>query len=380
VSMADRSDVPVAPWPLAVTAVAGLAANVGTALAGLPLRRPFAGPDSPLRNLVMNVTRETLRSFMGYAVTLRVPELRALEQVLDRACRLVMPPLVAYQQVVSEDATLGGVPGTWYRRRDGERVGTILYLHGGGYLATTPQMYAFFTSALASAAACDTFVPDYRLAPEFPYPAPLDDALAVYDALLDSGCPADELIVGGDSGGGGLVTSLVQKLAATGRPQPFGLLLLSPQVDLELADPSVFENADRDILPREVPVSPYLQGALDPRDAVVSAVNADPQSFPPMLVVTGGDEVFHDAIVRFVSNVETAGVRVVLFDEPGMFHVYMVLMPWMNASRRLYDAIGEIFQAYRQEGKPVRAEAASAREWAARHGAKLGADRGASGG
>jgi len=378
VSMADRPEVEVASWPLTVTAVAGLAANVGAALAGLPFRRPFDGPDTRLRNLGMNVMRETVRSFMGYAVTLRVPEMRALEWVLDRACRVVMPPLVARQDVVAEEAVMGGVPGTWYRRRDGERIGTILYLHGGGYLATTPEMYAFFTSALASAAACDTFVPDYRLAPEFPFPAPLEDALAVYDALLADGCSPAELLVAGDSGGGGLVTSLVQRLASTGRPQPFGLLLLSPQVDLELDDPSVVQNADRDVLPREVPVTPYLQGAMDPRDAVVSAVNADPKSFPPMIVVTGGDEMFHDAIVRFAERVDEAGVRVILFDEPNMFHVYMVLLPWMRASRRLYDAIAEVFQAYRQEGGPVRADPAAVREWQERHGARLSPLRGSS--
>jgi len=367
-SMADRPEVQVASTPLAFTAVAGLVANVSTALAGLPFRRPFDGPDTPLRNLGMNVMREAMRTFMGYAVTLRVPELRALEWVLDQACRMVMPPLVALQHVVAEEAVVGGVPGTWYRRRDGERVGTILYLHGGGYLATTPRMYAFFTSALASAAACDTFVPDYRLAPEFPFPAPLDDALAVYDGLLTEGCSAGELILAGDSGGGGLVASLAQVIASTGRPEPFGLLLLSPQVDLELADASVVQNADRNILPREVPVAPYLQGALDPREAIVSAVNADPRCFPPMIVATGGDEMFHDAIVKFTQRLTEAGVRVSLFDEPDMFHVYMVLMPWMRASQRLYDAIAEVFRFYRGEGKLTRADPAKARDWRERHG------------
>jgi acetyl esterase/lipase len=365
--MADRPDVEVASLPLAFTATAGLVANVGWALAGLPFRQPFAGPDSALRNLGMNVVRETVRSFMGYAVTLRVPEMRAVEWALDRACQVVMPPLVARQQVIADEAEVGGVPGTWYRRRDGERIGTMLYLHGGGYLATTPQMYAFFTSALASTTACDTFVPDYRLAPEFPFPAPLEDVLAVYEGILADGCAPDELIVAGDSGGGGLVTSLIELLATTDRPEPFGLLLLSPQVDLELADPSVVQNADRDILPREVPVTPYLQGAKDPRDAIVSAVNADPEHFPRMIVVTGGDEMFHDAIVRFAEGVEEAGVRVDLIDEPDMFHVYMVLVPWMSASRRLNAAIADLFQTYRRMGRLGQLDPETTRELEERH-------------
>lgn len=370
-SMADRPDVEVASLPLTVAATAGLVANVGAALASLPFRRPFDGPDSPLRNLGMNAMREAVRSFMGYAVTLRVPELRAVERVLDRACQLVMPPFVAMQQVVEEEEEVGGVRGTWYRRRDGERIATLLYFHGGGYLATTPQMYSFFTSALASITVCDTFVPDYRLAPEFPFPAPVDDALDVYEGLLADGCSPSELIVAGDSGGGGLVTSLVQVLAEKGRPQPFALLLLSPQVDLELDDPSVVQNADRDILPREVPVTSYLQGAMDPRDAVVSAVNADPKHFPPMIVATGGDEMFHDAIVRFAEGVGEAGVRVVLFDEPDMFHVYMVLLPWMSASRRLFAAIADVFQTYREQGRLERVTPERIREWEERHGVKV---------
>lgn len=368
-SMADRPGVSVAPLPLAVTAVAGLAVSVGAALASVPFRRPFDGPDDRLRNLGMNVMREAVRSFMGYAVTLRTPELRAVEWVLDQACRVVMPPLVALDRVVSENAVVGGVPGTWYRRRDGERIGTILYLHGGGYLATTPRMYAFFTSGLAAVTACEVFVPDYRLAPEFPFPAPLEDAVAVYDALVADDRASDELIVAGDSGGGGLVTSLAQVIATTSRPSPFGLILLSPQVDLALEDPSVVENADRDILPREVPVTPYLQGAMDPKDAVVSAVNADPLFFPPMIVATGGDEMFHDAIVRFAQRVHEAGVRVALFDEPGMYHVYMVILPWMRASQRLYAAIAEAFERFREQARLARADPEIARAWEERYGA-----------
>ena len=99
-------------------------------------------------------------------------------------------------------------------------------------------------------------------------------------------------------------------------------------------------------------MTPYLQGQVSPAAAIVSAVNADPAQFPPMLDAVGGDEIFHDAVVRFVDRVSWAGGRTVLFDEPGTFHVYMVLMSWMEGSRRLYDNVARRFATY-WAGQPI---------------------------
>ena len=133
------------------------------------------------------MTRETIRSFMGYASSLRIEEFRSVEIVLDDLCRLVMPPVVRAIGAASHPEDIAGVPGLWYRPRDQAPRGTILYLHGGGYIGTSPRMYAAFTSWLAHFTGCEIFVADYRLAPEFPFPAGLEDAELVLEALLHQG-------------------------------------------------------------------------------------------------------------------------------------------------------------------------------------------------
>lgn len=344
--MGRRPDVETASAARAATVVGGLALRMGAALATLPLRLPWRGPDTPVHNLGYEVTRRVMRTFMDYAVALETPELRSVEVVIDDLCRAVLPPLVHRLGVRIEEDVVGGVPGTWYRPVVEEPTGTILYLHGGGYVATSPSMYALFTGWLARHTECDVFVADYRLAPEFPYPAAMDDAVAVYRALLGAGCDPTRIVFAGDSGGGGLATTLVLEAAESGLPAPRGVVLFSPEVDLVLDEPSVAENADRDILPRHVPVRPYL-GDLDAHTAIVSAIYADLGGFPATLVAFGDEEIFRDAIRRFVKRLGEARVPTLVREEPHMFHVFMILMPWAPASQRLYRSVDSAFAQWR---------------------------------
>lgn len=344
--MGRRPDVMTAPAPRAALAVGGLALRMTAALARVPLAKPWRGPDTVAHNVGYEVTRRVMRAFMDYAVSLDTPELRSVEVVLDDLCRSVLPPFVHSLGVSIEEDVVGGVPGTWYRPAVDEPTGTILYLHGGGYVATSPSMYALFTGWLARHTDCDVFVADYRLAPEFPYPAAMEDALSVYRALLGSGHDPDRIVFAGDSGGGGLAATLVLETAATGLAAPRGVLLFSPEVDLVLEEPSVTANADIDILPRHVPVRPYL-GDLDAHTAIVSTVYADLTGFPDALVAWGADEIFRDAIERFVQRLRAARVPTLAREEPHMFHVFMILMPWAPASQRLYRLVDRTFTAWR---------------------------------
>lgn len=348
--MGRRPEVTTASLPHAAVAVGGLAARMAAALAGVPFTAPWRGSESVLHNVGLAVTRRVMRTFMDYAVALRTPELRSVEIVLDDLCRAVLPPFVHHLGVQIEDGVVGGVPGTWYHPPVDEPTGTILYLHGGGYVATSPSMYALFTGWLARHTSCEVFVADYRLAPEFPFPAAMEDALDAYRGLLESGADAGRIVFAGDSGGGGLTATLVLEVERAGLPLPRGILLFSPEVDLVLDEPSVTENADLDILPRHVPVQPYL-GDLDAHTAIVSTVYADLTGFPNTLVAFGDDEIFRDAIRRFVTRLEDAGVPTVVREEPGMFHVYMILMPWAPASQRLYRRIDSAFGEWRAARK-----------------------------
>jgi acetyl esterase/lipase len=334
--MGRRPEVKKASAPVAGLAVAGLAAELVTALASVPFRQPWKGPAGVLHNIGMSVTRTVVRAFIGYATSIPIPEFRSVEMLIDDICRVALPPFLKRLGVTPSDTEFAGVPAIEYRPKRAR--GTILYFHGGGFIGTSPSMYAAFTGWIAREAGCRLIVPDYRLAPEFPYPASLHDAIAVYEAVLASGVPAARLFVAGDSGGGNLVTSLVVEARVRALPAPAGLLLFSPELSLALDEASITENADRDILPWNIPVRPYLHG-LDPHDAHISAVDADLHGFPPTLVAFGSDEMFRDPIRRFVDRLERAGVGVTAIEEPAMFHVFPILMPWADASRRVYRAV-----------------------------------------
>jgi acetyl esterase/lipase len=337
--MGRRPEVKTASAPVTALAVAGLAAQLTTALASVPFRRPWEGPARPLHNVGIAVTRTVLRAFIGYATSLPIPELRSVEIVIDGICRRVLPPFLKGLGVTVRDVVLGGVPALEYRPGDSDR-GAILYLHGGGFIGTSPSMYAAFTGWIAHETACRVVVPDYRLAPEFPFPASLLDTVSVYEAMLAAGLTAERLFVAGDSGGGNLVTSLLVETAQRQLPSPAGLILFSPELSLALDEPSITENATRDILPWNIPVRPYLHG-LAPRDERVSVADADLRAFPPTFVAFGSDEMFRDPIRRFVERLVRSGIDTTAIEEPAMFHVFPILMPWADASGRVYRAVGD---------------------------------------
>ncbi len=331
--MADRPEVETASPAIAAVDMLGLAQQVVTALVRVPFRRPWQGPARLPHNVGQSVTREVVRSFMGYSSSLPIEEFRSIEQVLDSVCKVALKPAIFVNRVDTERAELGGVPGIWYRPQSERPIATILYLHGGGYVGTSPTMYAAFTAGLANVTGAEVFVADYRLAPEFPFPAGVEDALAVIDGL-EKVCEGRPIFLAGDSGGGGLAASVVYALEAAGRHDCRGLLLFSPEADLELDQPSVTENAPLDILPWNIPTAPYLHGASASSGAV-SAVLADVSHWPPTFIAYGGDEMFRDAIRILVAHLEDAGIDTEAIEAPGMFHVFPILMPWAVSSHRV---------------------------------------------
>jgi acetyl esterase/lipase len=347
--MGRRPGVARSSWPIAAVDVVGLAGQLAVAMARVPFRRPWSGEGNLPHNLVVNVTRETIRSFMGYSSSLPIDEFRSVEVVLDDLSGVLLPPLARLLDVDQEAATVGGVPGIWYRPKKTDPVGTILYLHGGGYVGTSPRMYALFVAGMCRRTGCAIFVADLRLAPEFPFPAALEDAVLVMGALLADGVTPDRLFVAGDSSGGGLTASLLYSMMRTHHRPIAGVILFSPEVDLLLDEPSMSENADRDILPWNVPTAPYLHGR-DPHDGAVSVVDQDLTGWPPVFVAFGSDEMFRDAIRHFVTSLEEAGVDTTAIEEPGMFHVFPILMPWAEDSRRVYRSMAEFVASHLPAG------------------------------
>ncbi len=235
-----------------------------------------------------------------------------------------------------EASKVGGVPGEWLRLRalPGDRP-TLIYFHGGGHVMGHPGMERPLIAELAAGARADTFSVDYRLAPKDPFPAALDDAVAVYSDLLASGVDRRTILIGGDSAGGNLGAALLVRLRDEGRPLPAGAVLFSPWLDLAGTGSSLLSNAGTDYLPElgGVPARLYLGGAA-PTDPHASPLYADLTGIPPLLVVAGGREILLDDSLRFAEKAQNAGVEVTLHVEPAMYHVWPAILPRHPASRR----------------------------------------------
>ena len=358
--MAERHEVDTASVPVTAIDAVALAGEVLVALARVPFRRPLAGPGSTATNLGVTVTREVLRSFMGNVTGLPIAEFRSVEHLIDDLCGVVLPPVVRASGVDQRPLVLGGVPGLVYAPKGAPPRGVIVYLHGGGFIGTSPRMYAVFVARLCRVTGCAVFVADYRLAPEFPFPAAIHDAADVLVALCERGAPPERLFLAGDSAGGGLVNSLLlAPRDMTMSVRPAGLLLFSPEVDLHLQESSIRENEPYDILPWNVPTAAYLNGE-DPSRSYFDHHEADLSRFPPTFVSWGADEMFRDAIRRFVERLDESGVSYEGHEAPGMFHVFPIVMPWAEESRQAFRQVARFVTEVLAGAPPLPAAATTA--------------------
>ncbi len=241
--------------------------------------------------------------------------------------------------VTATPGTVGGVAGEWLRPDQGESAGTLLYLHGGGYFACSPQTHRPITGGLARRG-FNVFAPDYRLAPEHPFPAAVHDAVAVYRGLIADGVPANKLVVGGDSAGGGLSLAMLISLRDAGDPLPAAGILFSPWTDLAGTGVSMVRNHRRDAMfpgkGMEKVAGPYLNGA-DPRTPLASPLYAPLQGLPPLEIHVGSHEVLLDDSTRLAERAIAAGCSVTLKTWPVVPHVWP-LFPLPEAAQSLNAA------------------------------------------
>ncbi len=243
---------------------------------------------------------------------------QALRAHFERnAARMFRPPedanFVADTIRREGDGTL--IEALWASRGRPDRRRVILYLHGGAYLAGSIRTHRHLAAYLAGAAGVRAVLPDYRLAPEHPFPAALEDALCVYRHLLASGYEARHIALAGDSAGGGLAFSLLLKAAEQGLPRPACVVAFSPWTDMTMTRPSLRRNARRDMmLPvrrfREV-VSFYLQGAMT-TDPLASPVYGAYDNPPPALITASKSEILRDDAVAMADRLREAGGDVAL--------------------------------------------------------------------
>jgi epsilon-lactone hydrolase len=238
----------------------------------------------------------------------------------------------------------GGVAAEWVVTPVSQDRRHILYLHGGGYVIGSASLYRHLTWRLARAARGRLLAANYRLAPEHPFPAALDDAMSAYEWMLADGADPRQVAVIGDSAGGGLAFAMLLRCRDEGRvPLPAAVVALSPWTDLALTGASLSRNAVADPFLDANGIPPiaecYLAGA-DPRHPYASPLYGDPTGLPPALIQVGSDEVLRDDATRMAERLRAAGCEVALEIWPRMPHVWHLFASMMPEGRRAITRIG----------------------------------------
>jgi acetyl esterase/lipase len=254
----------------------------------------------------------------GLDLSADVPTLRA-------AFNELMARVPVAGDVHQKPTTIGGVDAIDVTIRDLDNSGTILYFHGGVYVIGTAAATVPLVSELARRTHATVVTVDYRLAPEHPYPAAVDDALAVYNGLLAQGVDAGQIALAGESAGGGLAVATLLALRDAGLPRPSSAFLMSPYADLTLSGATLVERAPSDpILSPEglrLRVPDYV-GDGDPADPLISPIFGDLTGLPPLLIQVGSNEILLSDAIRLAGRAALDDVPVTLDVTPGVPHVF----------------------------------------------------------
>lgn len=253
--------------------------------------------------------------------------------------------LVKTRGLKLEQSSLAGIDVDWLRPKGARTDKVLYYLHGGAYVLGSRRTHRKLVSRMAKAAGIIAVVPEYRLAPENPFPACIEDAVAVYKALLESGFGPQDIIISGDSAGGGLSVATLLSLRHEGVPMPAAAVLLSPFLDVTGEGETHTTRAERDpwFNSEDIAVVAryYCPDESKWRDPLVSPVFANVAGLPPMLIQVGDDEILLSDSTRFADKLKEAGVEVELEIWPEMWHVFQLFVGKMRESRIAIGKIGD---------------------------------------
>jgi acetyl esterase/lipase len=277
----------------------------------------------------------------------------AQRAAFEKSGRMIKPP----RNIRVHGVVAGGVLGEWVEPA-GTRTGTvILYLHGGGFMMGSPDTHRALAARVALASHARALVLDYRLAPEHPFPAALEDAVAAYRWLLAQGRAPGQIVFAGDSAGGGLALAALLYLRDAGDPLPAGLVCLSPLTDMEGTGESVVTRAKADpmlTIDDVVVLKHYLAGN-DPRSPLLSPLYGDLRGLPPMMIHVGNDEILLSDSTRLSERARDAGVDVSLHIYPDMWHMWHYFAPYLPEAVQAIHEIGAFVQTCcGQETQPAR--------------------------
>jgi len=248
---------------------------------------------------------------------------------------------------------LGGVPVIFIEIAESEAKGVILHMHGGGFSLGSAAGSVGFVSDLARKAGMSAITVDYRLAPEHPYPAALQDVAAVYQALLQRETSGAQIVVSGESAGGNLALELLIAGKQRGMEMPAAMVLFSPMTDLTVTGDSYTTKADADpnitAAAIQTRANDYLNGTgTDPADPLVSPIFADLTGLPPLLVQAGSHEVLLDDATRLATRAAANDVAVTLDITPGVGHVFQTFSAVLDEGDEALTRAGTFLQAHVQ--------------------------------
>lgn len=258
----------------------------------------------------------------------------------------------------AEDVTLAGRPATWITRDDFPADRVVLYLHGGGYLSGDLLHNRNLASDIARTTGQKVLMFDYRMAPEFPFPAALDDTLAAWQALIDDGYQPQFISILGCSAGGGLALAAALALRDAAKPLPGTVIGLSPWLDLTMSQITIRANKDKDaILNLE-----FLQFAAglyaaehNPANPLISPLFADLTGLPPLMLQVASEEMLLGEVVALADKAEKSGVVVDLEIFEGMWHVWQALNELVPESRAALEKVGIFIRKHTLMGEPEKA-------------------------
>ena len=252
--------------------------------------------------------------------------------------------LIRAKGVQVEQSQLAGIDVDWLRPKGAREDKVLFYLHGGAYVLGSRRTHRQLVSHMAREAGVTAVVPEYRLAPEHPFPAAIDDAVAVYRALLEGGYKPENIVISGDSAGGGLSVATLLALRHAGDPLPSAAVLLSPFLDVTASGESATTRAEQDpwfdVSDMAVVARYYCADESKWRDPLISPVFANVSGLPPMLIQVGDDEILLNDSTRLAEKLEAAGIDVELEIWPDMWHVFQMFIGKMPESRKAVEKIG----------------------------------------
>ena len=289
---------------------------------------------SSLRSRILHRTLRRVTSALDRRLSIQEQRTR-LDGIARRGIRLPKGVTVRGLQA-------GGIHAEWIEALGVASQNAILYLHGGGYCSCSLDTHRGLAARLALASGARVLVIAYHLAPEFPFPAALEDALGAYRWLLGQGLPPENIAIAGDSAGGGLTLACALSLRDASEPLPAALVCLSPWTDLTFSGETIRTLAGVDPLlkPGRLPIAAYYTGSHDPAEALISPLFADLRGLPPLLIHVGSDEILLSDSTRLAEKARCAGVDVTLEIWKDMWHVFQVFAPYVPEAQESIDLIG----------------------------------------